>query len=166
MGQTRAVPKPSRLSPPEPKVPSTSSRVSFKIHRVNAKIAMVCNRLFRAREIDLISSRILVFLLEAEEMRVGQLVDIMVLPQSTISHQLRNLDRRGLIRRTRAEDDNRSVTVTLTEEGRRVAQECNDLSRDVYLHMIHGLSEAELGQLSGLLDRLFATLDDFEPSEI
>ena len=101
------------------------------------------------------------FLAEAGEARVGQLVDVLVLPQSTISHQLLNLERRGLITRTRAQDDNRSVAVTLTDEGRRIAAECEALSRDVYLHMVQSLSEAELGELSTLLDRLFASLEDY-----
>ncbi len=142
-------------------VPVPGQRVSFKIHRLNAKLALVANRLLRERKIEQITSRLLVFLAEAGEARVGQLVDVLVLPQSTISHQLLNLERRGLITRTRAQDDNRSVAVTLTDEGRRIAAECEALSRDVYLHMVQSLSEAELGELSTLLDRLFVSLEDY-----
>ena len=146
-------------------VPPPGHRVSFKIHRLNAKLAVVANRLHRTRKLDQITSRLLCFLAEAGEARVGQLVDVLVVPQSTISHQLLNLERRGLIHRTRAQDDNRSVSVTLTEEGQRIAAECEALSRQVYRHMVHRLSEAELAQLSGVLDRLFVSLEEFSQTQ-
>lgn len=156
-------PLPSALpSPlPMPAVPPTHQRVTFQVHRVNAKIAQVANPLFRIHHLDLVSSRILALLLEQSDMRVGELVERMVLPQSTISHQLQRLDKRKLLRRRRAKDDNRSVTVSLTPHGREVALECNQLSLNVYRHMTGGLSEAELAQLANLLGRMFATLETF-----
>ena len=49
----------------------------------------------------------------------------MVLPQSTISHQLQRLEKRKLLGRRRAQDDNRSVAVSLTQQGPEVARQCN-----------------------------------------
>ena len=152
-----------RRSTTDGAAPSVDERVSFQVHRVNAKLAQVANALFRTHDLDLISSRILVILLERREIRVGQLVDLMVLPQSTISHQLQRLDRRGLLLRTRIKEDNRSVAVTLTEEGMKVAAECNALSLDIYGHMTRGLSDPELDQLRLLLGRMFATLETYGP---
>jgi MarR family transcriptional regulator, organic hydroperoxide resistance regulator len=157
--------------PPQPKPanglapsPPTHERVTFLIHRVNAKIAQVANPLFRVHQLDLVSSRIVVLLLEHREMRVGELVDRMVLPQSTISHQVLKLEKRGLIRRRRAADDNRSTSVSLTRRGEEVARECNQLSLAVYRHIVDGLSDAEADLLRGLLGKMFATLDSF-PAE-
>ena len=146
-------------------IPPAEQRVSFQVHRVNAKLGQVANVLFRCHGLDLISSRILVFLLEKHEMRVGELVDLMVLPQSTISHQLQRLDKRGLIRRRRTREDNRAVAVTLTSQGLLIARECNGLSHKVYRQMTDGLSEAEIGQLGALLRKVFQTLDAFEGGE-
>lgn len=143
---------------PGANVPPVDVRVSFQVHRVNAKLAQVANRLFRAQNLDLISSRILVFLLERGEMRVGDLVELMVLPQSTISHQLQRLDRRKLLKRRRMREDNRSVAVVLTPLGQQVAQACNDLSTDVYRSLVEDLSEQDLAQLTILLGRMFGAL--------
>jgi DNA-binding MarR family transcriptional regulator len=136
-------------------------RLTFQVHRVNAKVAQVANSLFRLQQLDLLSSRILVFLLERDEMRVGELVDEMVLPQSTISHQLQRLEKRKLLRRRRARDDNRSVAVSLTPKGLEVARECNQLSLAVYRHMTERLSGAEADELARLLGKMFATLETF-----
>lgn len=135
-------------------------RLSFLIHRLHASLAQVAGRLFRAHNLDPVSSRILIMLLERTEMRVGELVEAMVLPQSTVSHQLQRLERAGLVDRNRPTEDNRSVIVTLTPRGSDVAAECNELSRIVHERMIANLTPAEVATLRALLLRVFSTLDD------
>lgn len=149
------------ILPPVADVPPTDQRVTFQVHRVNAKIAQVATPVFRVQQVDLVSSRILALLLERTEMRVGELVERMVLPQSTISHQLQRLDKRKLLRRRRAKDDNRSVAVSLTPRGREVALECSELSLNVYRHITGSMTDAELAQLSALLGKMFNTLDSY-----
>ena len=97
--------------------PTLTQRVSFLVHIVNARISNVGNRHFREHDLNHFSARILVLLLENEELRTGELVDLMVLPQSTISSQLQALHKKRLIRRRRSRQDNRSVMVTLTAAG-------------------------------------------------
>ena len=138
------------------------SRVSFQVHRVNAKLAQVANSLFRNHKLDLISSRILVLLLERGQIRVGELVELMVLPQSTISHQLQRLDKHKLIRRRRVREDNRSVAVSLTPAGRVIAAECDALSLNVYRHITEDLDDREIGDLGLLLGKMFKALERFK----
>ncbi len=142
--------------------PPTNQRITFQIHRVNAKIAQVANPLFRIHKLDLVSSRILVLLLERDAVRVGELVDLMVLPQSTISHQLQRLEKRGLLGRRRAAEDNRAVAVSLTRKGRGVAAECNRLSLSVFGHIAASLTSEEQLGLGRLLAKMFAALDSFD----
>ena len=151
----------SSPSIPDGASPPLLERISFLIHRVDALIGQVANRFFRAHDLDLFSSRILVCLLERTEMRVGELVEVMVLPQSTISHQLQRLEKRKLIRRRRSREDNRSVTVALTAHGATVADACNQMSLRVYDGMMSGLPAQEVEQLRALLHALFQTLSEF-----
>jgi DNA-binding MarR family transcriptional regulator len=151
--------------PKAPPPPPLDERVSFIIHRINARLAQVCNPVFRRHHLDLYASRILAVLLERREVTVGELVDVMVLPQSTISHQLQRLEKYGLVQRRRKQSDNRSVGVTLTARGSTVAKECNDLSVEVYRTMTQNLSPGELDALRDLLRRIFASLQDFAPEE-
>jgi DNA-binding MarR family transcriptional regulator len=145
--------------------PPVEERVSFLIHKVNARLAQIVNREFRAADLDLFSSRILVFLLEREEMRVGELVESMVLPQSTISHQLQRLEKKKLIRRRRTKEDNRSVSVVLTPFGKEVALRCNHLSLNVYNALTAQFTEAELSSLRAQLRRMFEALGEIEAAD-
>jgi len=61
------------------------SRLTFLVYRVTAKLTLVANRLFRQHGLDIYSSRILLLLLDVDDRAVGELVDTMALPQSTVS---------------------------------------------------------------------------------
>lgn len=147
--------KAARATPPEgvvalpaplaadPEAPEMAERVTFLVHRVSARIAMVGNRHFLEHGLNHFSARILVLLLEREELRTGELVDLMVLPQSTISSQLLALHKRRLIRRRRSRQDNRSVILTLTAAGMELARDCNELSLRVHKATLRDIPERE-----------------------
>jgi DNA-binding MarR family transcriptional regulator len=118
-----------------------TERLSFLIHMISARIANLGNRHFREHDLNHFSARILVLLLEKTELRTGELVDLMVLPQSTISSQLQALQKRGLVRRRRSRQDNRSVMVTLTPAGLELARDCNELSLRANTAMLDGLPD-------------------------
>lgn len=145
--------------------PPIEERVSFLIHRVNAQLARVCNPFFARYDLDLYSSRILVVVLEKDSLKVGELVELMALPQSTISHQLRRLDKQGLIRRDRLRDDNRSVVVSLTGQGKRLAHACNQLSSQIYDAMIEDIPASDLDLLRQGLGVMFARLKSLEDTD-
>jgi len=86
------------------------------------------------------------------------LVDLMTLPQSTMSHQLKRMERDDYVRRTRSETDNRTVVITLTQKGADVAEICNGLSDVIMTNVSKELSPAEIELLSSLLQRVFASL--------
>ncbi len=113
-------------------------------------------------------SRILLFLLEREEMRVGELVVAMALPQSTISHQLKQLQSRKLIRRRRSRKDNRSVVVTLTPAGEQMARDSEHYSLFVQRRLLDSFTKEQMTQLTTLLNATFHVLEvsEFSPDQI
>jgi MarR family transcriptional regulator, organic hydroperoxide resistance regulator len=139
-------------------LPPLEERATFLIHRFNAKLSQACQPVFAALDLDLYSSRILVALTQHEMLSVGALVELMALPQSTISHQLKRLDKIGYIQRTRSLEDNRSVEVRLTPLGHKVAETCNQLSREIYMAAVETFSDAEIETLSSLLKRMYVNL--------
>jgi MarR family transcriptional regulator, organic hydroperoxide resistance regulator len=141
--------------------PPLSERISFLIHRVEAKTELVCNPLYRHLDVALQDTRVLVNLLEAGRLRVGDLVSLMAMPQSTISHQLRALEKRNLVRRMPGVTDSRSVLVELTSRGKDVARQCNEISEEVYRIMVEDLSASELAQLRAQLRSVFERLEKF-----
>lgn len=134
-------------------------RISLLVHRVNARFTQIANKLLMRQGINMYESRILLFLLKRGEMRVGELVEAMALPQSTMSHQLKRLKARKFIRRRRVRKDNRSVEVALTPAGEAVAQACELYSVHVQRGLIERFSGARIDELTSLLGELFDALD-------
>lgn len=118
-------------------------RLSFLIHVLSTRISLIGYRMFRENGISHFSARILVLLLERGELRISDLVEFLVLPQSTISSQLQIMERKGLIVRRRSDLDSRSVLISLSPKGLPVAQACNEVSLRANLEMIDVLDQAQ-----------------------
>ncbi len=146
--------------------PEMAQRVTFLVHRVSARIAMVGNRHFLEHGLNHFSARILVLMLEREELRTGELVDLMVLPQSTISSQLLALHKRRLIRRRRSRQDNRSVILTLTPAGIELARDCNQLSLRVHAATLRDIPERERQIAFAFLRKIDERLAEIEQQTV
>lgn len=134
--------------------PSITKRPTFLVHRLNAELARVCNPLFRRLGVDLITSRILVILREQNSAYVGDVVEAMSLPQSTVSHQLKRLESSGLVTRRADKADNRAFVLSLTRKGQAVAEQCNELSDNLYAQLFDEVEAQELEHLISSLERM------------
>jgi DNA-binding MarR family transcriptional regulator len=134
-------------------------RVSLIVHRINSRFTQIANQLLQARDINMYDSRIMLFLLQQREMRVGELVEAMALPQSTISHQLMRLQARKLIRRRRSRKDNRSVAIMLTPAGEEIARDSEKFSLYVQRRINEHFSPPQMDQLNGMLNTVFELLE-------
>jgi DNA-binding MarR family transcriptional regulator len=135
------------------------ARITFLVYRVTAKLTLVANRLCRQYGLDIFSSRILLLLRDTGESAVGDLVEAMALPQSTISHQVLRLEKQGLISRCRSAEDNRVVRVALTDEGRKAAEDVDAFSRRINLSMIADLDPVQRIVTPQALRSLLRTLE-------
>lgn len=133
------------------RMPAVGRRPTFIVHRLNAELARICNPMFRRLGVDLITSRILVVLLEQQQAYIGDIVDIMALPQSTVSHQLKRLEAANLVKRQADKADNRAIVVTLTRKGKDVATQCDQISAAIYEELF---STTDDQQIEGLVARL------------
>lgn len=87
--------------------------------------------------------------------RMTDLADGVVYSRSALTYQSQLLEQRGLVTRSPAADDDRGITVTITDAGRRVLaqvfpghiQVLNDL-------LFSTLSEADVARLADVLGRL------------
>ncbi|HJV79995.1 MarR family winged helix-turn-helix transcriptional regulator [Noviherbaspirillum sp.] len=143
-----------------------TERLTFVIHRISARLALIGAHHFEELGLNPYSARILVMVRELGEVRAGALSELMVQPQSTISTQLQTLQKRKLIRRRRSPQDNRAVIVTLTEEGKRVADDCDELSARVQSELVNGMSADEVQAGYSFLNKFDHILNDLETREI
>jgi DNA-binding MarR family transcriptional regulator len=105
--------------------------------------------MFRRWGVDIDLARMLALLDQQGAMAAGDIVRVMALPQSTISHQLKRLETLGYVVRAASQRDSRMIIVSLTTVGGRVARESNGLSREV--------SELLDSALAGLDRHVFST---------
>jgi DNA-binding MarR family transcriptional regulator len=142
-----------RTSVEETKVGSIESsavatdRLTFAIHVISSRVSQLGQALFKPHRINHFAARILVLLYKRGEMRIGELVDDLVLSQSTISSQLQIMERKGLVTRRRLASDSRVVCIALTTKGQPLARACDDLSLRVNQEMLDALGDPQRSEI-------------------
>ncbi|RZU13479.1 MarR family transcriptional regulator [Kribbella rubisoli] len=104
-------------------------------------------RLRERHELTLAEYEILVRLSEApgRSMRMAELADLAYYSRSRLSHRIRRLEDRHLVRRTTATDDGRGVVATLTDTGFALLERAApDNLRSVREHFVDIVETADL----------------------
>ncbi|MBQ7600930.1 MAG: MarR family transcriptional regulator [Lachnospiraceae bacterium] len=70
----------------------------------------------------------LLALWEKDGITVGELCGKLMLDNGTLSPLLKKMQQEGLVERTRSEEDERVVVITLTEEGRALKEKAKDIT--------------------------------------
>lgn len=111
--------------------------------------------------------RLLILLLEKGTLTQRELIDITGRRSATLSEQLENMDKAGLVTRSRNEQDQRNVDVSLTPLGRETAKEAQN-NRLKQAHALFSvLNEEEKEQLYRLLHKLLTSWNNFpQESEV
>lgn len=143
----------------ESALPPLAERISFLVHRVGAHMARISNPWFQEAGVDLVTSRMIVLLAERGALTAGEIVKVMALPQSTISHQLKRLEGLGYLTREVGPDDSRIVIARLTAQGIEVARRSNELSREVVGALVSAIGEDDLPTVRAALKRADAALE-------
>ncbi len=113
-----------------------------------------------ARETSLTPSQIVVLkeLSTRQSVQPGELARSAGLRQATISILLDRLQERGLVRRTRGDEDRRTVRVQITSEGQRVLADAPDLLQTEFGGRFERLPAWEQAYINAALTRLVALL--------
>ncbi len=81
--------------------------------------------------------------------------------KSRLSHQLRRMEQRGLVRREPCVEDNRGFVVRVTDEGRRLAEAGRRNHEDaVRRYICDALTPEQLDALGGIADTVLASLEE------
>ena len=84
----------------------------------------------------------------------GHLADQLHVSPQTIAGILKRLEQRGLISRARDENDRRSFSLQLTDEGQRLSREAPSLLRDQFRNEMKRLQPWEATQILATLQRV------------
>lgn len=109
---------------------------------------------FRQIGLSVFAVRTLAVLSLNKQATVGELAEATFLDQTTLSHILRRLSASGLIEKTRSDEDARTVHVTLTAEGRRMAKLALDTAKSHDRELTEGMTPAQCDALRAALETL------------
>ena len=92
-------------------------------------------------------------------MTLGWLAQHLALPKSSASVLVKDLERRGFVRRRRDSEDERRLAIVLTAKGRRRVEADSVLERKPLAAALEDLPERERRALLRSLDRLAAAAE-------
>jgi DNA-binding MarR family transcriptional regulator len=111
---------------------------------------------------------VLVHLEDAPEgLRMNELAGRILASKSGLTRVVDNMDKAGLVRRERPEDDRRTVLVFITPQGLgtlRSARECHHMS--IQNHFAEHLDNAQLAALKGALEHIREHVRALRPGRI
>lgn len=133
------------------------NQLCFKIYALHRELMAAYRPLLDELGVTYPQYITLLYLWEHEEATVGQLCTALGLDTGTVSPLLKRMEANGLISRRRLISDERTVLVTLTEEGRALEEE----ARRIPLHMascLIGADQSKAKRLSAVLDQTIEQL--------
>jgi len=81
--------------------------------------------------------------------------------KSRLSHQLRRMEKRGLVRREVCAEDNRSTVIRVTDAGRRLAEEAKRQHEQAVLAVVcDALTPEQVQALGCIADAVLSRLDE------
>ena len=93
--------------------------------------------------------------------RLNELNEHLLISQPSLSRMVDRLEARGLVQRRPAEQDQRGVELSLTDEGRAVQRRLGRIHvRGIHELLTPALDSAELARLKELTDKVLASLAD------
>jgi DNA-binding MarR family transcriptional regulator len=132
------------------------NQLCFLFHRVGRELNAAYRPLLADLGLTYPQYLTMLVLWERDGLTVGEIGDRLALDSATLSPLLRRLSQSGLVTKTRDPDDERRVTVHLTDEGRSLEDRAAAVPGEVAGYLVDGLDDyTELrGQLTALLQRM------------
>ena len=107
------------------------SQLCFPLYAAARKIVNLYTPYLKPLGITYTQYIMFLVLWEEEKIKVGDLCKRLKLDTGTVTPMLKNTEKQGLITRTRSEEDERVVVVSLTEEGKALYKKAKDIPEKI-----------------------------------
>lgn len=139
------------------------SDLSWTMHMMDAERRQATDVLFNNIPLQNPAQHFLLFVIEhGSEQEVplsqGDIARELKLSPATVTASLRFLEKYDLIQRQPDEHDLRKNRVTITSEGREMAEKCRDAMKELTDTMFEGFTAEEKDALSGYFERMCSNL--------
>lgn len=107
------------------------SQLCFPLYAAARKVVNLYTPYLKPLGITYTQYIMFLVLWEEDSVKVSDLCRRLRLDTGTVTPMLKNTEKQGLIKRTRSEEDERVVVVTLTEEGKALYSKAKDIPEKV-----------------------------------
>ena len=135
------------------------NQLCFLFHRISRELNAAYRPLLADLGLTYPQYLVMLVLWESDGLGVGEIGDRLALDSGTLSPLIRRMEKGGLVTRERAADDERRVTVHLTEAGRALEQRAADVPDSLAAQLADDAAEYEVAKasLTALVERLEAS---------
>jgi len=130
------------------------------VRRLASRLSSVADKHYRKFGINTQIARVLLVLWAKEVASVGELCEATTIDQSTLSHMLKRLMAKQIIVKKREDQDNRTVRVSLTPKGTKLAAICVEVASNYQLKTIASFSVQQVAELRHMLVTMYRNFDD------
>jgi DNA-binding MarR family transcriptional regulator len=110
--------------------------------------------------------RILIALWQSEHQPLSVIANITVSDLSTMSRQVRALEKAGLIARGRSKSDGRALNLVLTTKGKKMTAQIIPIAKLHESAATQGISEKDLNTVRRCVSQIYQNLVDFDRKRI
>jgi DNA-binding MarR family transcriptional regulator len=107
--------------------------------------------------------RVLAALWEREDQRLSDLAAVTTAEISTLSRLVGEMKRKGLVTRSRLEDNGRTVAINLTSRGRSLVEELMPIAVHFEDVAVSNYSDEEISRLKIVFREIYESLGSIEP---
>ena len=135
------------------------NQLCFLFHRISRELNAAYRPLLADLGLTYPQYLVMLVLWESDGLSVGELGERLALDSGTLSPLIRRMQTAGLVTRERAVDDERRVTVHLTDAGRALEQRAADVPGALAAQLADDATEYEVAKasLTALVERLEAS---------
>jgi DNA-binding MarR family transcriptional regulator len=138
-----------------------SRQICFPLYSASRLITKAYKPYLDEMEITYPQYLVLLVLWENDSLSVNQITEKLLLNTNTLSPLLKRMEKMELLKRTRSSEDERSVTVQLTEKGRRLKEQAKPIPEKlIKILLTENIDVSDVIQLKEMLNNWITILTD------
>ena len=140
-----------------------SNSFPYLLNRVGVRMGELFSRRIASYGVTLPMYRVLAALWESGDQRLSDLATVTTAEISTLSRLIGEMKRKGLVTRSRLEDNGRTVAINLTSKGRSLVEELIPIAVHFEEVAVANYAETEISRLKVVFREIYESLGSIEP---
>jgi len=140
-----------------------SNSFPYLLNRVGVRMGELFSRRIAPFGVTLPMYRVMAALREKGDQRLSDLAEVTTTEISTLSRLIGEMKRKGLVTRSRLEDNGRTVAINLTPKGAALVEELMPIAMHFADVAVSNYSEVEVARLKTIFREIYERLGSIEP---